>query len=173
MPASERRSAIVEAVIPLVLTNGEMPTSRQIAAAAEVSEGTIFNVFSDKSDLLEAVVSAVLDPTKFEDVVHGIDRKRSFEAQLEAAIAEMQRRVVDVWRVLSIVPHAPLEAKRWATSPAMVALLANSNVTLKFPPEQAAEMLRAVTLALTHPLMTDGPLAPRVIAELFLTGVIE
>jgi AcrR family transcriptional regulator len=165
--------AIVDAVIPLVLANGEMPTSRQIATAAEVSEGTIFNVFSDKSDLLDAVVAAVLDTNKFEDEIRNIARDQPFAAQLEAAIAEMQRRVVDVWRVLSIVPHEPLEAKRWASSPAMVSLLSNPDVALKFPPEQASEMLRAITLALTHPLMSDGPSAPAVIADLFLHGASE
>ncbi|HUF99511.1 MAG TPA: TetR/AcrR family transcriptional regulator [Ilumatobacter sp.] len=173
LPASERRAAIVDAVIPLVLANGEMPTSRQIAAAAEVSEGTIFNVFADKADLLESVVAAVLDPTAFEQVIDGISREQHFAVQLEVAIAEIQRRVVDVWRVLSIVPHEPLEAKRWAGSPAIVSLLSNSDVALKFPPEQAAEMLRAITLALTHPLMSNGPVAAAAIADLFLHGVTE
>ena len=173
LPPLERRAAIVDAVIPLILANSEMPTSRQIAAAAEVSEGTIFNVFDDKSDLLEAVVAAMLDPTKFEEIIDDIDREQQFAAQLESAIAEIQRRVVDVWRVLSIVPHQPLEAKRWATSPAITSLLASSDVPLRFPPAQAAEMLRAITLSLTHPLMSDGPLAPSVIAHLFLHGIID
>ncbi len=171
LPASERRAAIVDAVIPLVLTHGEMPTSRQIAAAAGVSEGTIFNVFADKSDLLEAVVSAVIDPTKFEEQIEGIERDQPFADRLEAAITEMQRRVVDVWRVLSIVPHAPLEPKRWEPSPAITALLADSHIALRFPAEQASEMLRSITLALTHPLMSHGPLAPSVIADMFLNGV--
>ncbi len=173
LPPSERRAAIINAVIPLLVTNGELPTSRQIAAAAEVSEGTIFNVFADKADLLESVVAAVLDPTAFEQLIDDIDREQQFATQLEIAIAELQRRVVDVWRVLSIVPHEPLNAKRWAGSPAITSLLANSDVPLRFQPDQAAEMLRAITLSLTHPLMSDGPLAPSVIVDVFLHGVIE
>jgi AcrR family transcriptional regulator len=172
LPPTERRSAIVHAVIPLVLANGEMPTSRQIAAAAEVSEGTVFNVFADKSDLLEAVVAAVLDPTAFEDAIRSIEAEQPFDQQLETAIAEIQRRALDVWRVLSIIPHEPIDPKRWEASPSIAELLANPNVTLRFPPEQAAEILRAMTLALTHPLLSDGPLAPSLIADLFLNGVL-
>lgn len=172
LPPTERRSAIVDAVIPLVLSSGELPTSRQIAAAAEVSEGTIFNVFADKADLLESIVAAVLDTTTFEQIIGNIAADQPFLARLETAIAEMQRRVVDVWRVLSIVPHEPLQPKRWAGSPALTMLLASADVPLKFPPERAAEILRAVTLALTHPLMSDGAVEPSAIADLFLNGVV-
>lgn len=173
LPPSARRAAIVDAVVPLILRNGEMPTSRHIAAAAEVSEGTIFNVFDDKTDLLQAVVAAVLDPTRFEATIDGANRDQPFPDQLIFAIAEIQRRVVDVWRVLSIVPHEPLEPKRWEPSPAITALLDRSDLALKFSPRRAAEVLRSLTLALTHPLMCDGPVEPSVIADIFLNGVTE
>ena len=48
MPAEERRTAIIEAVRPLLAEYGESVTSKQIAAAAGIAEGTIFRVFADK-----------------------------------------------------------------------------------------------------------------------------
>jgi AcrR family transcriptional regulator len=62
LPRGERRAAIVEATLPLLITHGSGVTSRQIAEAAGVAEGTIFRVFTDKEELLEAVGDLVFDP---------------------------------------------------------------------------------------------------------------
>ncbi len=173
MPAHERRQAIVDAVIPLVLQHGEMPTSREIAQAAGVSEGTIFNVFTDKSDLIDAVVETVTDPGRFEAAIEEIDHSRAFVDQLVEAVEKLQRRVVDIWRVVTILPDTPVVAKRWAPSPALVSLMSHPAAGVKFPPESAAGMLRAVTLSLSHPMMSDEPMAPAAIVDVFLHGVSE
>ena len=47
---------IIEAMLPLLLEHGEMVTTRQIAEAAGIAEGTIFRVFADKDELIAAVV---------------------------------------------------------------------------------------------------------------------
>ena len=57
LPADERRTMIVEATLPLLLRHGEMVTTRQIAEAAGIAEGTIFRVFADK----DAVIGSVID----------------------------------------------------------------------------------------------------------------
>ena len=43
---------IVDAVVPLLLEHGGDVTTRQIAEAAGIAEGTIFRVFPDKAALL-------------------------------------------------------------------------------------------------------------------------
>jgi AcrR family transcriptional regulator len=49
LPPEERRSMIVAATLPLLVEHGEMVTTRQIADAAGIAEGTIFRVFADRT----------------------------------------------------------------------------------------------------------------------------
>ena len=56
----ERRSALIEATLPLLLEHGSSVSTRQIAEAAGVAEGTIFRVFDSKEDLLHACATQVL-----------------------------------------------------------------------------------------------------------------
>lgn len=57
MAPGSRREMIVRAALPLVIEHGSAVTTRQIARAAGIGEGTIFRVFADKDELLEACVS--------------------------------------------------------------------------------------------------------------------
>jgi AcrR family transcriptional regulator len=47
MAPDDRRRAIVAAVVPLLLEHGDDVSTRQIADAAGIAEGTIFRVFPD------------------------------------------------------------------------------------------------------------------------------
>ena len=53
MPPDERRDAIIDVVLPLLLEHGSDVSTRQIAEAAGIAEGTIFRVFPDKAALLD------------------------------------------------------------------------------------------------------------------------
>jgi len=64
LPPDERRSMIVAATLPLLLEHGDRVTTKQIAEAAGIAEGTIFRVFADK-DALIAADSDVRTPTGF------------------------------------------------------------------------------------------------------------
>src|SRR5690242_19461527 len=101
LPPAERRSMIVAAALPPLLEHGEKVTSRQIADAAGIAEGTIFRVFADKDELIIAVIDATLDPEPFEDALARIDAGQSLEAIVVAAVEVAQRRVVDAWRLMS------------------------------------------------------------------------
>ncbi|MEU8976910.1 TetR/AcrR family transcriptional regulator [Streptomyces monashensis] len=62
MDSDSRREMIVRATLPLVIEHGSAVTTRQIARAAGIGEGTIFRVFADKDELLDACVSEALSP---------------------------------------------------------------------------------------------------------------
>src|SRR3954466_4768352 len=62
MAPDDRRRAIVDAVVPLLLEHGSEVTTRQIAEAAGIAEGTIFRVFPDKAALLMAAAEETMNP---------------------------------------------------------------------------------------------------------------
>ena len=62
MTPDERRAAILRATVPLLSERGINVTTRELAEASGVAEGTLFRVFPDKSALLRAAVEQALDP---------------------------------------------------------------------------------------------------------------
>jgi len=62
MSTEQRRAMIVAAALPLVAERGAAVTTSQIARAAGIGEGTVFRVFADKDELLDACVTEATDP---------------------------------------------------------------------------------------------------------------
>ena len=58
----ERRKAILDAVIPLLISRGSNVTTAEMADAAGIAEGTIFRVFPDKPSLLHEALKSSFDP---------------------------------------------------------------------------------------------------------------
>jgi AcrR family transcriptional regulator len=175
MPPDERRAAIIRDVLPKLVERGVGVTTRELAAAAGVSEGTLFNAFEDKDALIAAVVDAAIDPEPFERAVAEIDPAAPFEVRLVAATELVQRRIVDVWKLVSQLGspgHREHRRTPLPDSPALVSLLETERDRLRRSPTEAARLLRAMTLSLTHPLMTEEPNTGREIVDLFLHGVL-
>ena len=74
MAPEERRAALIEATIPLLHEHGLDVSTRQIAQAAGVAEGTIFGVFETKTSLVVCSVVKALDPQPTLDALDAIDR---------------------------------------------------------------------------------------------------
>ncbi len=173
LPPDERRSMIVAATLPLLLEHGDRVTSRQIAEAAGIAEGTIFRVFADKDEIIAAVIEAALDPEPLEMALTGIPAGLAFEEWLFAAVVIMQQRVIDIWRVASSVGTRFHEATRrpMADSDALVRMFEANRARLAVEPIVAARLLRALTLSTTHPMLVGEPTSPDELVQLFLHGV--
>ncbi|HET6875868.1 MAG TPA: helix-turn-helix domain-containing protein [Acidimicrobiales bacterium] len=173
LPPDQRRTAIVESTLPLILEHGHNVTTRQIADAAGIAEGTIFRVFADKDELVLAVIDAALDTAPLDRELRSIDEDLDLNKALTRAVDIMQQRIVSIWRLLSAAPRPREDGpapRPVSESEALVDLLRRYKDCLALPPRTAARLLRSFTLAATHPMMVSEPLSPREVVTFFLNG---
>ncbi|MFV0430071.1 MAG: TetR/AcrR family transcriptional regulator [Arachnia sp.] len=79
MPPEQRREMIVNATLGLLETHGPDLTTRQIAEAAGVAEGTLFRVFPSLPDLLVSAYSAYLSPQRLQERLSTFESGDSLE----------------------------------------------------------------------------------------------
>jgi len=175
MPADERRAMLIDATLPLLVEQGEMVKTHDIARAAGVAEGTIFRVFATKDELIEAVIERVLDPEPTERAIAALETHGGLEATVIEVVKVLQRRGNEVWQLISSVGprHHQRKGRPSFDSPALVGLLRAFRGELSVDPVRAAGMLRSVAFAMTHPMMTSEPATPEQVARVFLYGVVK
>lgn len=176
LPPEARRAAIIAATLPLLLEHGSSLTTRRIADAAGIAEGTIFRVFPDKDALISAVVTTACDTTEVEAALAAIDASAPFEARLVRAVAIVQRRMTFIWRLMSAVDVAKLPEQHRLRRPVELVgierLFEAERERLRCEPRSAAQLLRGLTLAATHPALNAGtPMPPDEVVSLLLDGV--
>ncbi|NYH79233.1 AcrR family transcriptional regulator [Actinopolyspora biskrensis] len=85
MSSEQRRDEIVRATLPLLVEQGPNITTRSIAQAAGVAEGTIFRVFADKNELLQACVSEAFRTDEACGRIRGIPPEQDLADRLSRA----------------------------------------------------------------------------------------
>jgi AcrR family transcriptional regulator len=176
---------LVEATLRLVLDRGAEVSTRQIAEAAGVAEGTIFRVFDTKEELLRAAVASAFDPSELVADLRRVDLTAGLEDRLVAAVEALQAHVRRVIRVLYALrssrepgahPGAPGDRHRPEDAEpimrALAALIEPDAGQLRCEPNEAARRLHMVTFAGSHPMITHGePLSAPEIVSLLLDGL--
>ena len=184
LPPEERREALVAATLPLVLEHGTEVSTRLIAEAAGVAEGTIFRVFPSKDDLIEAVLASAFDPSSLVEAIGRVDRSLPLDRRLTAAVELMQtrgRRLAGLVHALAARRSLPSGEHAWRVRAAearvvdaLALLLDPDRHRLRCSPQEAGRRLRLVTLALSSPrLVESDPLPPEEIVAMLLDGLRE
>jgi len=101
MAPEERRAALVAATIPLLHEQGLDVSTKQIAQAAGVAEGTIFGVFRDKNLLVVTALIHALDPQPTLDELAAIDPRLDLRLRMISAANRINARFTGNARLLS------------------------------------------------------------------------
>ena len=186
MSPDDRRAAILTAVIPVLRERGVSVTTRELAEAAGVAEGTLFRVFPDKESIVHAAVRHALDPSELvaqiEALADGDLRERL--AGVVRLVHARSREVAALFAVATQLQdpdgrgphHHPGRGQhRTHLEPvvaAVVAVLEPHRERLRRPPEVCARMLVAAVLVTNGPLAGDNPLEPDDVATLAMDGIV-
>src|ERR1700710_1924721 len=113
MSPEERREALVAATLPLLREHGRGVSTRQIAEAAGVAEGTIFRVFDSKDELVDEAVAKAFEPGTFMAQQQALDPTLPFRERMVALVRVLQGRFIDTFGLMRAVglvaPPARLE----------------------------------------------------------------
>jgi AcrR family transcriptional regulator len=113
MAPTERRAAIIEAILPLLRERGLDVSTRDIAQAAGVAEGTIFRAFADKRAIMLGALEHALDFSEVEDQIRDVPGDGATEV-IGGIVDVLARRVGEVGEILTMVRASGV--KPWFTA---------------------------------------------------------
>lgn len=174
----DRRAAIVAATIPLLRARGWSVTTKEIAAAARVADGTIFSVFKDKEELILTALQAALDPQPTMDKLSQIDLLLPLEERLAEAVDILKALVTRQTELLSTMNLGEVRGKLsrrysvdYLAQDALPRLFEPSRDELRLEPATAGQALLALILSGCSPLHFKKPLQASEVVALMLDGV--
>ncbi len=182
MAPEARRDELVYVTRTLLLEHGRATTTKLIAEAAGIAEGTIFRIFPTKEELFQAVLDAEFRPDPFLADLEQISVDLELRERMLALTRLMQRRFQSIFRMMIAIgmPKPPERRReddeqfRTYVEQQMTALLQPDARAFRVPLTQVVRMLRLLTFSGTHPHISDDqPLTAEEIVDVILHGTLR
>ncbi|MFT4084733.1 MAG: TetR/AcrR family transcriptional regulator [Nocardioides sp.] len=183
MSPAERRTALVDATLPLLYVHGRAVTTKQIAEAAGIAEGTIFRVFESKDELVAAAMAKAFEPGELLARLDEVDLDRPLRERLLTLASALQQRLRATFGLMRTMgqfgppPGAHGEDRKQAMDDVrrrMVAIVEPDAERLTVTPDRLVHLLRLLTFAGSNDQIADGQLlSPAEIVDILLTGVLK
>ena len=173
----DRRAAILDAAVPLFIASGSGVTTRQIADAAGIAEGTIFRVFDDKDAIVDAVVARFMDPGPALARLDAIDPTLDLEETIVEIVEILAERIAGVMGIMQAVgmrrpPVHPPRADGDAATSVALKVIERHSAQLRVPPETAMAIIRAAVFGSSiGPFAGSSTLDTGAIADLVIHGI--
>ena len=165
MPPEQRRAAIIEATLPLIHRHGTAVTTRQVAEASRVAEGTIFRVFDSLQDLVEATIVSAFSREKILEMLDGVDLGADLETKTRSTLTLLSQRFDTIRSLMMAIHHTQghpdhcikdeLEARRLELDGWLSERFAEHADELRFSPTQYVSFLRLLATGLVLHLDTE------------------
>ena len=164
----------------LIVAQGGNVSTRAIAEAAGIAEGTIFRVFPTKEAIIDAIVEDAINPDTRKAEIAAIDPGADLETRLTELVAILQRRMRRLQALFAAIGFR--KPASWQNRKAggrhefgmseVAAILEPDQGRIRVPVPEAARLLFAVVMSLNNPMFGGrSDIDPKEVVDLFLNGV--
>ena len=187
MSPDDRRASIVAATLPLLRSKGTSVSTKEIARAAGIAEGTIFRVFETKDAIIDAAIHDAFDNSALVTDLGEVDRSLPMPDRLAAGVEIMQEHLQGIFALMTVLQSSgqPLrpptggdahKRRHEATAEldaAFVELLGSDVEQLRVSAPTFIGYLRMLTLSSVHPMLDGGEhSSPEQLVDVLLEGAL-
>ena len=187
MTPDDRRASIIAATIPLLRDKGRTVSTKEIAKASGIAEGTIFRVFASKDEIVLACVHEAFDTSALLDELARVDRGLDLRDRLAQAVTVMQDHLKGIFALMAVLQstgqplHRPSGAdathrRREATAELDAAfqdLIGPDAERLRIPAATFIGYLRMLTLSSVHPMLDGQDSTALELVDVILQGALQ
>ena len=182
LPPDQRRASLIEATRQLILEHGPDVTTRQVAKAAGVAEGTLFRVFPTRRDLIAATIADQLSPERLAALFDATPATATIDETTKACMSTMTKYLTAVgWLMPSPAregshdDHKAQIMKQWKARVGditswMRTRLAPYEAELNIPLDDFVHLVATLSMGYVHNKRSATRLNPETLARLALDG---